>query len=146
MMKKLVNPLRAVAYVDGSFNSVTRVYGYGGCLIVNGKRHIIQGHGSDPNIASMRNVAGELLGSIEAIRMALKLEVDHLTIYYDYLGIEKWVTGEWKCNKPFTQEYADWVNEMKTFIKINFIKVKAHSGDRGNTTADFLARDAVGLT
>ena len=48
------------AFVDGSFNAKTGVYGYGGFLSVNGVRHEIIGHGSNPRLASMRNIAGEI--------------------------------------------------------------------------------------
>ncbi|MFQ9072177.1 MAG: hypothetical protein ACLR43_05120 [Faecalibacillus faecis] len=27
----------------------------------------------------------------------------HISIYYDYEGIEKWVTGEWKAKKEITK-------------------------------------------
>ncbi len=50
------------AFVDGSFNSATSVYGYGGFLVTKGERHVISGSGNDPQMASMRNVAGEVLG------------------------------------------------------------------------------------
>ena len=46
------------AFVDGSFNSATSVYGYGGFLVTKGERHVISGSGNDPQMASMRNVAG----------------------------------------------------------------------------------------
>ena len=44
------------AFVDGSYNSATQVYGYGGFLMDHGERYVLQGHGDDPEMASMRNV------------------------------------------------------------------------------------------
>ena len=38
------------AYVDGSFNIVTGVYGYGGFLVYNNEKYIITGSGSDMGI------------------------------------------------------------------------------------------------
>lgn len=35
------------AFVDGSFNSATSVYGYGGFLVTKGERHVISGSGND---------------------------------------------------------------------------------------------------
>ena len=59
-MKKL--PTKNYAFIDGSFNPATRVYGCGGFLIDHlGKKHIIQKNGNDPGMAKMRNVAGEIL-------------------------------------------------------------------------------------
>ena len=33
------------AFVDGSYNSATQVYGYGGFLMDHGERYVLQGHG-----------------------------------------------------------------------------------------------------
>ena len=38
----------------------------------------------------MRNVAGEVLGSMAAIEKAVELGLEELSIYYDYMGIEMW--------------------------------------------------------
>ena len=84
------------AFVDGSFNSATSVYGYGGFLVTKGERHVISGSGNDPQMASMRNVAGEVLGSMAAVKEAVAMGLTDLTIYYDYMGIEMWATGAWK--------------------------------------------------
>lgn len=60
------------AFVDGSYNSATQVYGYGGFLMDHGKRYVLQGHGDDPEMASMRNVAGEILGAMAAVKLAVE--------------------------------------------------------------------------
>ena len=81
------------AFVDGSYNSATQVYGYGGFLMDHGERYVLQGHGDDPEMASMRNVAGEILGAMAAVKLAVEKGLPELAIYYDYLGIEMWATG-----------------------------------------------------
>lgn len=54
----------AYAYVDGSYNQNTSTYGYGGYLVdEQGNGHLLQGSGCDPEMASMRNVSGEILGA-----------------------------------------------------------------------------------
>ena len=52
------------AFVDGSFNIATGVYGYGGFLMHDGVRYELSGNGSDEEMASMRNVVGVFFVSI----------------------------------------------------------------------------------
>ncbi len=133
------------AFVDGSFHAAANVYGYGGFLVHDGKKEVLQGAGAEPEMASMRNVAGEVLGSMAAIERALELGLKELTIYYDYLGVEMWATGAWKRNKAGTAAYHDYVSSVKDRIKLRFVKVKGHSGVEGNEEADRLAKEAAGI-
>ena len=133
------------AFVDGSFHAAKKVYGYGGYLVHHGKKEVLKGSGNEPEMASMRNVAGEVLGSMAAMQKALELGLQELTIYYDYMGIEMWATGAWKRNKAGTAAYYDYVSSIKDKLKITFVKVKGHSGVEGNEEADLLAKQAVGI-
>ena len=45
----------------------TATYGYGGYLFTGTEKIVLQGNGCDPEMAAMRNVAGEILGSRAAI-------------------------------------------------------------------------------
>ena len=66
-------------------------------------------------------------------------------IYYDYEGIEKWATHQWKANKEGTKNYQRFIDQSKEIIDIHFIKVLAHSGDFYNERADLIAKKAVGI-
>ena len=68
-----------------------------------------------------------------------------LDLYYDYEGIEKWCTGEWKTNKRGTIDYKEYYNSVKDVLDVRFIKVKGHSGDKYNDMADSLAKAAAGV-
>ena len=106
----------AVAYVDGSYNITTQKFGCGVVIFYNG-----------------------------AERWCAENGVDELDIYYDYEGVEKWCTGEWKTNKAGTIAYKKFYDEMSKTISISFNKVRGHSGDKFNDTADLLAKKAVGI-
>lgn len=143
--KPFSNFIKAVAYVDGSYNITTKEFGYGVVMFHNGEEiHLSQSY-KDEEMAQMRNVAGEIYGSMAAMEYAIKNNVKTLTIYYDYMGISKWCTGEWKTNKKGTILYKKYYDQAKKKVNISFEKVKGHSGDKYNDLADSLAKNACGV-
>lgn len=133
-----------IAYVDGSYEHEIRTYGYG-IVVINDNGEIEQfcGGGSDPNTASLRNVAGELIAAMSAIRYAIRNGCKEIEIFYDYDGIEMWATGGWKTKKMLTALYAHSVRRWMEQINIKFVKVKGHTGDTYNEMADELAKRGI---
>ncbi len=141
----------AKAYVDGSYNINTQRFGYGVVLFTDkinedGSPETIElSKGfSEPELAEMRNVAGEIMGAAQAMKSASARGIRELVIYHDYEGIAKWCTGEWKAKKKWTKKYKAFYDEMAKNMRISFVKVEAHSGDVYNDLADQLAKKAVG--
>lgn len=134
-----------VAYVDGSYDIANHRYGSGLVILWKGQKETYNFMGDTAELADMRNVAGEIMGAQRAMEYAVKNKAEKLIIYYDYEGIEKWCTKAWKANKKGTQMYVDAYEKAKKEIEIEFVKVKAHSGDKYNEEADTLAKEAIGL-
>jgi len=132
-----------LAYVDGSYSKKHHIYSYGCVMLEHHKKTFLKALGEDESLVDMRNVAGELLGSIVAIKWAIKNNYDKIILHYDYTGIEYWAKGEWKRNKKGTQAYKTFIDQAKKNIEIEFIKIEAHSGDAFNEKADALAKEAI---
>ena len=135
-----------IAYVDGSYNITTKEFSYGMIVLMeDGSELKYAEKYGEPDLASMRNVAGEIKGSEAAMRFAVARGLDKITIYHDYEGISRWCLGQWKTNKEGTKAYKAYYDSIKDKVKINFVKVKGHSNDKYNDIADELAKQAVGV-
>ncbi len=141
--EELKKKLTVLAYVDGSFSNRLKKYSFGCVIIENDKETEFYSIGKNDKLISMRNVAGELLGSMEAIKWAVKNGYKKIIIHYDYTGIEYWAKGEWKTNKEGTRDYKKFIDKMNKKIDIEFIKIEAHTGDTYNEKADKLAKKAI---
>ncbi len=128
-------------YVDGSF--INGATGYGAVVLKdNNVVDELSGAVDASEVNETRQVAGELVAAKEALNWCRKHSVSEVSIYYDYLGVEKWATREWKAKQPLTQEYARFVGECP--IKIHWRKVDSHTGNRWNDRADALAKKGAG--
>ena len=137
--------IHLIAYVDGSYDHSQLRYAYGCVLVLPEEEITLNGSDNQEDYVSMRNVAGEIMGSEQAVLWALEHGYKAITIYYDYEGIEKWANGIWKANKPGTQNYKAFIAEKRKMIEIEFQKVAAHTGVKYNEMADKLAKSALGI-
>ncbi|MEA1884808.1 MAG: RNase H family protein [Thermotogota bacterium] len=123
------------AYVDGSYiNSNT---GYGAVILKLGipiKK--ISGHldASD----GLRQVSGELQAVREVLKYCQENNIQEIALFYDYTGIKEWAEDTWKANNDVTKAYKAFMK--KNSVKIQWFKVKAHSGNVFNEMADMLAK------
>ncbi len=139
----LTDPQAAVAYVDGSYNVATGEYSCGVVFLTGTQEIHLAQKGENRELASMRNVAGEILGAELAMKKALESGIRSLCIYHDYQGIASWCLGEWKTNKEGTRAYKEYFDSICDKVKIRFVKVKGHSGDKYNDLADELAKSVI---
>lgn len=128
-------------YVDGSF--LNGAVGYG-VVILRNNEIIKELFGLVPPVfvQGTHQVAGELFAIEKALEWCQKNSIGQVPIFYDYKGIEKWASGEWKAKQPLTQEYVRLVRNCG--INICWHKVNSHTGDRWNERADELAKRGAG--
>lgn len=135
---------RVLAYVDGSYENAVRRYAFGCVFILPDSRIFVQ-HGNGNNEESLvhRNVTGEMLGAMYAVRCAIESGFREIEIRYDYEGIEKWVTGAWRAKNDHTAKYAQAMRGWGTKIQIQFTKVAAHTNVKYNELADRMAKKGL---
>lgn len=133
------------AYVDGSYNIETREFSFGAVLFLGEEPVTFSQKFDNPDLAEMRNVAGEIKGAEFVMRYCAEHEIPAIEIYYDYEGIAAWAEGRWKTNKDGTIAYKKAYDELSKSVSVRFCKVKGHSGDKYNDMADRLAKDALGI-
>ena len=138
------HPGQLVAYVDGSYEHSIGRYAYG-CVYLTPEGDIVTESGGDnkEEVATARNVAGEMLGAMHAVKWCMEKGYKSIKIFYDYEGIEKWARGMWKTNKSLTKKYAEYMRRQMERIDISFEKVVAHTGDKYNEMADKLAKQGL---
>ena len=144
-------------YVDGSYNPTTKYWGGGAVICDDNEEVVIQTLTiSGPDVTGSHQINGELESAIIALEY-VKNHVDALAdneevaLFYDYEGIGKWATNQWKANKPVAKSYKTRVSKILLELRfmygvnVNFKKVKAHSGDKMNNLADRLCGKACGV-
>ncbi|MDE5767332.1 MAG: ribonuclease H family protein [Malacoplasma sp.] len=138
-------------FVDGSFNKKNQKIGFGILIIndLNSSNWITISNKLDEieykNYKSHLNIAGEIIGTIKAIQFCIKNNLEKIKIYYDYAGIEKWVTKEWEAKSPISTMYLQFIEKNKEKIQLLFQKVRAHNNIEYNNIADELAKKSVSV-
>lgn len=126
-------------FVDGSFSNKSP-YGGWGLVIVEDGKEIASYSGRTKEPALSRNIDGELEAAYLALKWLEKKGVSG-TIHFDYQGIESWYTGAWKAKSEIALKYLRRIQGIN--VRVNFHKVKAHSGNKFNDRADELAKKGI---
>lgn len=148
--EEVPGPGTLLAYVDGSYDNSLKKYAFG-CVFLTPDGGIDAEYGNGDNAQSLqhRNVTGEMLGAMYAVKTAMMNGFGRVEIRYDYEGIEKWVTGQWRSRTELTGKYARAMRDWGKEIEICFTKVAAHSNVYYNELADRMAkkglRDGLGI-
>lgn len=133
---------KLIAYVDGSYLSDMKAYGYGVVLFSGFNKYTMAGFGRNKDIIPLRNVAGEFLATMMSVEFAIMNKYKEICIFYDYVGIEKFAKNETiSCKLPILY-YQSYMNNAKNKLDINFIKVNS-SEDFYHNEADRLAYNAI---
>ena len=138
------------AYVDGSYDAATERFSCGVVMVRtdaegNVKTRELNRAFDDAEMAKQRNIAGEIMGAKMAVDFCMRQGIPEVEIYHDYEGVGKWADGLWKANNPMTQAYVRFIEKARTRMKITFVKVTAHAGNKYNEKADKLAKEALGI-
>lgn len=131
------------AYIDGSFDRINGIYGSGVVIVDGDMKYDFKHAGNREDYAQLHNVAGELEAAKFVMWYAVDKKIREITLFYDYQGIEAWATGSWEANLTYTQDYVKFYNKVKERVKVNFVKVKAHTGVELNELVDKLAKEAI---
>lgn len=136
-----------ICYVDGSYKPSYPNKVGSAVIIVKENDEVEELFFSkeDEELAKMRQIGGELRSAMVALQEAVNRGYDKVQIFYDYEGIKKWYDKTWKCKNKYTQAYRDYCEEMSKYIKIEFIKCDAHTGDYYNDLADYYAKKSLEL-
>ncbi len=145
--KKNLKQNEAIAFVDGSYAEVDGVpkYSYGAVIITSQDEITLSEVFDDPESVKLRNVSGEVKGATKVIEWCVDNKFTKLFLYYDYIGIEKWATREWKRNNAITQAYSDYFAKVLDKLDVEFIHTPAHTGIVYNELADKLAKKVLGI-
>jgi ribonuclease H-related protein len=144
-------PLDALhCYVDGSYSKDIVNYSYGLVCVSNKEViHTSNGVGKNQEAISMQQIAGELLGCMNAVLYAKKQGYKKVVLFFDYKGVALHATGFWKRDNKFSEDYYQWMQKFFTTnpdIEVIFCKVDAHTGDDFNELADGFAKLALDIT
>lgn len=139
-------------YTDGSHSKVPGGYlGYGAYCDLDGTSyrfsdtinpHKLSQYQINPKTI-VSNPTAEFLALAEVLKKLSSLHNSVKLIFWiDYIGVGKWISGEWRAKKIYIQRIKNHVKRIisKADFKVEIRHVRGHSGVVGNTEADLMAK------
>ena len=111
-------------YVDGSYHAGTKEFSYGMVVLIDGREEKFSQKMSDPELAQMRNVAGEIKGSEAAMQYALDHKIPSIIIYTIIRELSSWCNGDWKANKAGRSRIAISTRKRKRVFILNSARLR----------------------
>ncbi len=128
-------------YIDGSF--MDNRIGWGLLVLENGTCiQELSGSLTDEKLLPLRQISGELKAAMEAVKWCRSRGLVHVSIHFDYLGIRNWANRSWQAKNPVTAAYRDFMANLSG-LKIDWVKVPAHTGNLWNEKVDALAKSGA---
>jgi ribonuclease HI len=141
-----MSSLKATAYIDGSASCSDAKVSSAIIIVLDGSAKPMRYAFSRKRPGLMRYAANvaELYAAKTAIKIAWSQGVTRLTIYHDWNGVAFFADPANIRPRhdgcPVFSQYADFVKSKRRNMRIRFVAVKAHSGDRLNDYADKMAK------
>ena len=129
--------------VDGSFNTGLRKGGSGIAYKKDNKSETKKFFFETPSsFIEERNVAGELLATLWAIKKAVKWKLQDITIVFDYLGNMMYAKDLWSTRSKLSIIFNRQIKEIikNNNLNITWVKVSSHTNNELNDLADHLAK------
>lgn len=140
-------------YVDGSYSKSEPNITKGGIVLLDrdknevvSVRHV---YSNNPDFIKANNDGGEVVAAIIGIlesAIYCRGEKSNIRVFYDYRGVADFITGVYRAKAPGMVQYVQHVAKVRRDhpnVKLEFVKVKAHSGVRYNELADSVANGNI---
>ena len=92
--------------------------------------------------AECSNPTAEFVAFAEVLKRFVHLRTSiHLEFFCDYIGVQKWMSGEWKAKESHIRAILETCQKLRSQCKskITIHWIPGHSGNAGNDHADKLA-------